>query len=192
MLDVIDLKIINSVMEDARKSFRTIAREVGLSTPTVKARFDRLLKIGVIKRIMPIIDVNAIANKINAIVMLKSKPSNIHNLANKLAEFEEVRSVYLLSSNNLMLLVTVANANELDEFINKISSNDVMDISSQLITRIIKDEPLALIDIKSMIKVRCEYCNKEVSKPLVAKIKGYNRYFCCTSCITLYKSKYRV
>jgi len=36
-LDEIDLAIISSLMKDGRKSFRQIAREIKVSTPTVKA-----------------------------------------------------------------------------------------------------------------------------------------------------------
>ncbi len=191
MLDETDLKIVDALLKDARRSFREIAREIGISTPTVKSRFDRLLKIGVIKKITPIIDPN-IMNKINAIITLKTKPSNIQDLANRLVEFDEIRSIYLLSSNNIMLMVNFNSINELDNFIGKITSDEILDISSHLITRIIKYEQLAVVDLESMIKVRCEYCNKDTDKPMIAKIKGYDRYFCCTSCITLYKSKYRI
>jgi DNA-binding Lrp family transcriptional regulator len=41
-LDKIDLAIINSLMNDGRKSFRQIAKEIGVSTPTVEARFSRM------------------------------------------------------------------------------------------------------------------------------------------------------
>jgi DNA-binding Lrp family transcriptional regulator len=41
---------------DGRKSFRQISRETGISTPTVKARFDRLVNIGFIKSVSPILD----------------------------------------------------------------------------------------------------------------------------------------
>lgn len=43
-------------MKDGRKSFRQIARETGITTPTVKARFDRLVNIGFLKSVSPIFD----------------------------------------------------------------------------------------------------------------------------------------
>ncbi|RMF30233.1 MAG: winged helix-turn-helix transcriptional regulator [Candidatus Nitrosothermus koennekii] len=191
LLDEIDLKIIDALMKDGRKSFREIAREVGISTPTVKTRFDRLVKIGVIKKIVPIIDADKITNNINVAIMLKCKPNKVTNVIDELIEFDEVRKFYLLS-NNIMLISSFSNPRELDEFLTRINGIDeIIDVSSQLITRIVKDEQIGVIDIGSMIKVRCEYCNKEIDKPLITKIKGYERYFCCTSCITLYKEKYR-
>lgn len=48
-LDDTDLAIIRVLEKDGRKSFRQIARETGISTPTVKARFTRLINIGFLK-----------------------------------------------------------------------------------------------------------------------------------------------
>ena len=55
-LDEIDMSIINSILEDGRKSFRQISRDTGITTPTVKARYDRLINIGFIKGVLPIFD----------------------------------------------------------------------------------------------------------------------------------------
>jgi len=62
-LDDIDIGIVNSLKEDGRKSFRQISRELGISTPTVQARFQRLVNIGLIKSISPVIDSTNVVNK---------------------------------------------------------------------------------------------------------------------------------
>jgi DNA-binding Lrp family transcriptional regulator len=51
-----DVAILKGLLKDGRKSFRQISRETGISTPTVKARFDRLVNIGFINSISPILD----------------------------------------------------------------------------------------------------------------------------------------
>lgn len=55
-LDDIDIGIVKSLQEDGRKSFRQIARDLNISTPTVQARYRRLINIGLIKSVSPIID----------------------------------------------------------------------------------------------------------------------------------------
>ena len=55
-LDSFDVSILKSLFKDGRKSFRQVSRETGISTPTVKARFERLVNIGFIKAVIPIID----------------------------------------------------------------------------------------------------------------------------------------
>ena len=61
-LDDIDVGIVTSLQEDGRKSFRQIARELEISTPTVQARYQRLVNIGLIKSISPVIDSTNIVN----------------------------------------------------------------------------------------------------------------------------------
>ena len=45
-LDNADIAILKSLMEDGRKSFRAISREIKVSTPTLKSRYERLVNIG--------------------------------------------------------------------------------------------------------------------------------------------------
>ena len=59
-LDNIDEAILKSLMEDGRKSFRAISREIKVSTPTVKARYERLVNIGLIKAVKPEIDLSKV------------------------------------------------------------------------------------------------------------------------------------
>ena len=55
-LDEIDVSILNSILEDGRKSFRQISRDTGITTPTVKARYERLVNVGFIKGVLPVFD----------------------------------------------------------------------------------------------------------------------------------------
>jgi DNA-binding Lrp family transcriptional regulator len=55
-LDGFNISILKSLLKDGRKSFRQVSRETGISTPTVKARFERLVNVGFIKAVIPIID----------------------------------------------------------------------------------------------------------------------------------------
>ncbi|MGD9534143.1 MAG: AsnC family transcriptional regulator [Candidatus Nitrosocosmicus sp.] len=55
-LDEIDVSILKSILEDGRKSFRQISRDTGITTPTVKARYERLVNVGFIKGVLPVFD----------------------------------------------------------------------------------------------------------------------------------------
>jgi DNA-binding Lrp family transcriptional regulator len=61
-LDEHDISILKSLFKDGRKSFRQISRETGITTPTVKARFERLVNIGFIQGVVPLIDFGKIDN----------------------------------------------------------------------------------------------------------------------------------
>jgi len=65
-LDETDVAILKSLMEDGRKSFRTISRELKISTPTIKARYDRLVNIGLIQSVKPVFDLSKITKESKA------------------------------------------------------------------------------------------------------------------------------
>lgn len=71
-LDGYDISILKSLFKDGRKSFRQISRETGITTPTVKARFERLVNVGFIQRVVPVIDFGKIA-KMNANFEIQSE-----------------------------------------------------------------------------------------------------------------------
>jgi DNA-binding Lrp family transcriptional regulator len=62
-LDITDEVILKSLMEDGRKSFRAISREIKVSAPTVKARYERLVNMGLIKAVRPEIDLSKVGRK---------------------------------------------------------------------------------------------------------------------------------
>ena len=59
-LDDHDVSILKSLLKDGRKSFREISRETGITTPTVKARFTRLINVGFIRSVSPFLNFDLI------------------------------------------------------------------------------------------------------------------------------------
>ena len=48
------------------------------------------------------------------------------------------------------------------------------------------------LDKGMLVKITCDYCNGPTyGKPSILKVGNQERFFCCTSCKTLYKEKYR-
>ena len=125
-LDKVDIAILNSLMEDGRKSFRQIGREAKVTTPTVQARYRRLVNLGFIKSVSPVLDLSKLDKK----------------------------------------------------------SKKQIKQSDQKI-------PKLKLDTNQDIKVTCDYCDGPVmGKPTVLKFANLERFFCCSSCKTLYKEKY--
>lgn len=76
-----DIAIIRALLKDGRKSFRQISREIGVSTPTVKSRFTRLLNMGIIKSVSPILDVDKLSYKTNVEGKTAKQLESILNLS---------------------------------------------------------------------------------------------------------------
>jgi DNA-binding Lrp family transcriptional regulator len=131
-LDDYDVAILKALMKDGRKSFREICRETGITTPTVKARFERLINVGFIRSVSPIFDFGIVEEK------------------------------------------TLENENQ---FKNKKQYN-LRDAKSRI--------------KKGMkIKLDCEFCKGPIAGHLhVFRFANYERFFCCTGCMSGYKQKY--
>jgi DNA-binding Lrp family transcriptional regulator len=151
-LDDYDISILKSLLKDGRKSFREISRETGITTPTVKARFTRLVNVGFIKSVSPILDFDIIETE----SILKPALENEQNKGNKDSRAKE-------------------NENKKN---NKLGFNWQQD-SRLKIKRGLK------------IKLDCEFCKGPIlSNPHVFKFANYERFFCCTGCMSGYKQKY--
>ncbi len=76
-LDENDVAIIKSLLNDGRKSFRQISRDTGITTPPVKARFERLINVGFIKGVFPIFDFSNVSN--NDVNISKSSSKKVYS-----------------------------------------------------------------------------------------------------------------
>ena len=129
-LDDLDIALLESLIKDGRKSFNQIAREIKTSAPTVKARYDRLVNVGLIKAVSVDLDIGKLEAK----------------AGKKLGHLR-------------------ANA--------------------------IKRHHVKL-DKGTTVKISCDYCGGLVAgKPNILKFGTFERFFCCTSCKSLYGEKYR-
>jgi DNA-binding Lrp family transcriptional regulator len=197
-LDKIDLAIINSLMKDGRKSFRQVSREIKVSTPTVEAHFNKMRSSGIIKNIEPIFNVDKIENQItSAIIFLKTDPLKSVNIANKISLISEVKGVYLMTGDfNVVIKVAITKDYEhVEVFVReKIATiRGVRSASYQIITKIIKDNQNIRIIEGISIRMKCDYCEKDIVKDAKTLEIGdqFKRHFCCNSCLTLYKQKYK-
>ena len=194
-LDKIDILIIDSLMEDGRKSFRQISKEIGFSTPTVESHFSKLMGLGIIKNIIPMFDLERLEHGLSAFVFVKTHIAHTFSLAKKFAEIKEVGSIYLIAGDyNIMFKLTGVSPEQIEEMIRtKIAPMKCVDsISFQLITRTIQEIQGLPMKEGLPIKLRCDYCNNEILKnSKILQVGPYERQFCCSSCLTLYKQKYR-
>jgi DNA-binding Lrp family transcriptional regulator len=132
-LDDYDVVILKALMKDGRKSFRQISRETGITTPTVRARFERLINVGFIKSVSPIFNFGVVEENIfeNGDQNENKKPYNLRQLQQQIG-----------------------------------------DVKSR---------------IKKGIKIKldCEFCKGPIAgHPHVFKFANYERFFCCTGCMS--------
>jgi len=193
-LDETDAAIIRALMQDGRRSFREISRLVSVSTPTVEHRVKRMINSGIIKKTVPLLDPQRIEQGITTIINLRVEPPKLAEVADALSKIERVRSVYLTTGeSNLALRVITDTAEGLQSFINEEIAKlpGTITISTVVITRTVKDEQGVIIKPGLAIKLKCEFCDQEITgDPQMFKVGEQDRYFCCRTCVQSYKEKY--
>jgi DNA-binding Lrp family transcriptional regulator len=151
-LDSYDVSILKALLKDGRKSFREISRETGITTPTVKSRFDRLVNVGFIKSVSPILDFNIVEEEVVKPELQEAMYAN-----SKVIENEEERK----------------------------KKNQYHQQQQR------KQGSRYRIKKGLKIKLDCEFCKGPVlGDPHMFRFANYERFFCCTGCMSGYKNKY--
>jgi len=82
----------------------------------------------------------------------------------------------------------------LEEFIKtKIANIEGIKSAYLMITKTIKDDQsIPVMKEGCFLKIKCDYCDNDIFKDAkLMRVGQYERYFCCNSCLTLYKQKYK-
>lgn len=181
-------------MEDGRRSFRRVASQVGVTTPTVENRLRKMVDSGVIRKISPILDIDKVERGIAAFILLRVDLPRVSTVAGSLTPLEEVRNVFLSTGEaNVILRVVTHTSEKLQDFLDsKIAPLEGAHlVSSQIVTRTLKDEQGIPLFEEMSIGLKCDYCGGDVSgKPFILDVGQGKRFFCCKTCLTSYKEKY--
>lgn len=107
-LDVIDLKILEALQEDARQTYTDIGRRLGIAHSTVYDRVKRLEQWGVIKKYTALVDTEKVGNKsVKAIITVYTDPKESEKVAEKLCQEPQVLEVYTSLSEELQVIAKV-------------------------------------------------------------------------------------
>jgi Lrp/AsnC family transcriptional regulator for asnA, asnC and gidA len=93
-LDAVDWQIIRLLQQDGRTSNVKIARQVGVSEPTVRKRLKRLLSAQTI-RIAAMPDAGRLGFHTTAFMMLSVDLASVSQIADQIARLPEVRTIHL-------------------------------------------------------------------------------------------------
>jgi len=121
-LDVKNVKLLSELEKDSRKPISQIAKRIKISKEVANYRIKNLIKKGLIKRFIPVIDYFALNHKFYRLII------NLHNLKYYIRKniIEELKknknidlNVYLLSDWDLEINLWVKNSKEFYDFYNE-------------------------------------------------------------------------
>lgn len=117
-LDILDMKIIKCLTEDARTTYRHIAEESGVSEATVKNRIDRMMEEGVIKKFTVMLDYHKLGRAIKSFIGLRVQPAKLQEIVGHFKEHPDIHVVYRTSGDvDLLFEVIFEKMEDLNTFL---------------------------------------------------------------------------
>ncbi|ARM30655.1 Lrp/AsnC family transcriptional regulator [Prosthecochloris sp. HL-130-GSB] len=123
-LDLIDLKIIETLGENARMRLSELAEIVGLSIPSVSERLDKLQKKGIVKKFTTLIDERKLGFDIQAFIRVRIDSSKHYKsfMEHVLREDEIMECYSVTGDGSHILKVMTHNTTSLEQFLSRIQS----------------------------------------------------------------------
>ncbi|MHA1209653.1 MAG: Lrp/AsnC family transcriptional regulator [Candidatus Freyarchaeota archaeon] len=139
-IDETDKKIISILMENSRKSFKDIAKELGMSVITVRKRVQKLVDEGIIKKFTITLNPELFENRITSFITVHPAAHRLNEIIDRVAELEEVEEAHLMTGGcGLNMKVHVNSLMELNDFIEKVRGiQGVISIENCIVLRKVK------------------------------------------------------
>jgi len=105
-LDDIDLKILSIIQDNARVSISKLAKQVGLSPPSVHERISKLKERGIIDRYVTVLDAKKLGKSLTAFIgiTLDRTCCKDEDVINTLKIIPEVQEVHRIAGEEDLLL----------------------------------------------------------------------------------------
>jgi len=145
-IDNTDRRIINLLIDDARLSYREIARKVGVSVATAASRVKRLEKSGVIAKYTIGVRYSLIGYDMQVIIEVRVAKGKLHEVEQRLAQNPNVFAVYDNTGHfDITVIAKFINRKGLDNFIKDIQKWDYVErTETRLLLKTIKENMIKL------------------------------------------------
>jgi len=139
LLDSTNYRILDELQRDARLSLAELGRRVGLSSPAVSERLQRLQDLGVIRSYRAEIDPAALGYPLSAVVRIRPAPRQLAKVAELARKTPEVVECHRITGEDCFLLrAHVRSVEHLEEVIDRFVAH------GQTTTSIIQSSPVPM------------------------------------------------
>jgi DNA-binding Lrp family transcriptional regulator len=150
-LDDVDLRILEALQEDARRTYTAIGKHLGMAHSTVYDRIKRLEQYGVIRKYTTVVDAEKAGEKrILALMTVYTDPKESDAVAGRLCKAPEVLEVYTSLSEELLILAKVVAEDQ--ETLHMFIANSVaplpgvLRIRTSIVTKKFKEAVFSILD----------------------------------------------
>lgn len=141
-LDDLDRGILRQLNEDARRSYREIARALGVSIGTVSNRLKRLEAEGVVAGYIPLLDPKRMGFDVIAVLGVVISRGRLLEVQRRIGKDERVFGVYDVTGEwDSIIMVRFRSTRELDTFIKKlVAMENVERTYTMVVLNAVKEE----------------------------------------------------
>ena len=145
-IDKTDKKILNTLLDNSKLSYRGIAKKVGVSVVTILKRVKNLEKEKIIQSYTTNIDYEQIGYDVEVIIKLRISKGKLFEVEKKIAIDKRVFAIYDVTGNfDSMLIAKFKNRKSLDSFLKKIQKYDFIERTETiLILNTIKEKNIRI------------------------------------------------
>jgi DNA-binding Lrp family transcriptional regulator len=146
-MDELDYKILEKLNENARKSYREMARKLNISLSTISNRIKKLEDEEIIERYIPIVNPEKLGYTLTAVINLKISRGKLIEVQEKISKDRHVRAVYDITGEwDSVLIANFKDRRDLNGFIKGVLSMEYVErTNTQLVLNIVKDEKRAIL-----------------------------------------------
>jgi DNA-binding Lrp family transcriptional regulator len=147
MINALEKKILKSLNEDARKSFRDVAKEIGTSTTTIYNNVKKMEKSGVLEGYVPAVNEELLGYNHTAVIMLRIAQGKTQAVYDIVVKYREVREIYDVTGEwDTVLVCFFKTRQDLDVFLkDRLTIPHVQRVMTYMVLNVIKDEKRAFI-----------------------------------------------
>jgi len=141
-MDELDYKILEKLNENARKSYREIARELKVSLSTISNRIKKLEDEKVIEGYIPLINQEKIGYDLTAVINVKISHGKLIEVQEKISIDKHVSGVFDITGDwDSLIIAHFKDRRDLNGFIKGVLAMDnVEKTNTQIVLNIVKNE----------------------------------------------------
>ncbi len=150
-LDKLDYLILSELQEDARKSLREIAEKLGVAEATVYNRINKMRKLGIIEKFIPVIDYSKLGFDLIAVIGISAEGGHVVEVEDLLAREPNVTAVYDVTGEfDVIAVAKFKDRDSLNSFVKRIAGLEhVKKTYTMVVLNVVKETHL--IDIKKLV-----------------------------------------
>jgi len=147
MIDDLGRKIIRVLNEDARKSYREMAKQLGISVTAVINRIKKFEDMGVIKGYIPVVNREHFGIKLTALIALRLRQGNLLEIQKQISKDDRIAGVYDITGEwDSLIIGYFKDRKDLNDFIKSLLLKNSVDRSiTHIVLNIVKEEKRIIV-----------------------------------------------